>query len=42
MHHFDQDPRRLVGGLLDRCGPLIARVNAERGDSDKQRCRNNQ
>jgi hypothetical protein len=42
MHHFDQHPRRLVGALLDRSGPLIARVNAEGSDADKERCRSNQ
>jgi hypothetical protein len=42
MYHFDQHPRRLVGALLDRRGPLISCVNAEGSDADKEGCRSNQ
>jgi hypothetical protein len=42
MHHSDQQPRRLVGALLDGYGPLIARVNAEGSGAGEQRSRSNQ
>jgi hypothetical protein len=39
MHHFDHQLSSLVRALLDRSGPLIARVNAEGSDAGEQRSR---